>query len=339
MPGYSADITHMPILLSSFFLHPIVFKIFVILATIFILLFFSFFLLPETKRISRLILKKTILDAFIFPVVILSLLLVFYQIFKQEQETPKSPELFVFWEEYWKEFATISITYVIFFSFSLWKKSKRENINEHHHWADYVDTITKANEKFLALNVRDFNLFFEPLGVRYFYEQARILKTKLNITAKRIILIPGKSLNDPSFHNLLTRALLLNNNLNDNERTLYNIIQLHKIFNIELFFVPKTAITEMIPLRMENFLTKITKRIHLSFVLFLFKKLILSKKLDSLIIDNKFYHPTNKGQNLMFEEKKDKYNILIQKIFATYANDKNSSYYIDVIKENCQKTR
>jgi hypothetical protein len=189
-----------------------------------------------------------------------------------------------------------------------------ENISELIFRNKYVSRLNAATNQILALNVRDYNLFFVPLGFRYFLTQARIIQSKKEnneaITSKRIIAISNANskISDNSF---VVHALLEHGKLTTRQRNLNLIHLLHESFKIDLFLVPKVEILNKIESEMNG-------------------NKIIYENFDNIIIDDKCFFPNADANNLTFEEKEEHLSI-ITAIFDAFAESTESDYYIGKI--------
>ena len=244
----------------------------------------------------------------------------------------------VFWIEnesyhithFFYELFLILITFLVVIANKIQREHLKENTNYYYLAKSLSDNLGSAKEKVLALNIDDFNNFFEPLGLWYFFEQTRIIqklkKTYPNLIVKRIIVIQSKIINNE----LIRKAFGTIDNLTYSEKNLKNIDLLHTLSSIDLFLVPREEIMKIIykqlPYEECNKLSRraINKRMKEAY-----------KNYDRIIIDSKCFYPRSDNNKFEFSEDDDsrKYDIITQKIFDVLAQDKKSEYYVEEIKK------
>lgn len=290
--------------------------------TVFIAFLYKLLRDASTKR--KLLIRGTLKDLFI-PTFILSILWLLEATWVLWIEHEAYDYVHFFYELF-----LILITFLIVITYKTQKEYLKENINYYYLAKSLKDNLGCAHEKVLALSFDDFNNFFEPLGLWYFCEQARIIsklrETYPSLIVKRIIVIQSKITNNE----LLRKAFGAIDNLTYSEKNLKNIDLLHFLTGIDLFLVPREEILKIInqQLIFDGY-SKLPKRT--------LNKLQneACKNYDRIIIDSECFYPRSKKNKFEFSQDKDsrKYDIITNKIFEVLAIDKESKYYIEKIKE------
>ena len=257
--------------------------------------------------------------------------------------------LIVFWgiETYWAyiiastsfniihllyEMFLILITFFALISYRIQEEYIGENANYYYLAKSLAKNLGPAKEKIMALSVDDFNNFFEELGLWYFLEQVRIIKDirlkYSTLITKRIIAIQD----DIHENELLRKAFGTEVNLTSSEKNLKNIDLLHSIVGIELYLVPKDKLMSII---CDEALTEGQKGLKN-------KKLNNLKNetyrnYDRVVIDDKCFYPREVKNKFKFSEDEDKesrkFEIITERIFKVLADNTDSIYYVDKIKD------
>lgn len=349
--------------------------------------------------VSKRIWRHKLLYEFILPFLILFVLLIIEILLVEKEKYHINIKSTVDWLlvlEFGKklllEILPIFLTFFLFYYFSIRAEWKKENKISNNLWDNFYNILNERKEDgtidIKALNVNDFRLFFHPLGFRYFLEIANSTK-KTNGEKKRIIVFDCKDYEDLCNLRMINDSLKNNDRLNDDERIFYNICQLHKINEIDLYLVPKGEILKLLynNKHVLNFADNKLKNetntnIHKNFywilrfpyivsliiivcirfiiapIINLFSKLCeflfnlinscsiygfrnYFKKLDSVIINDCCYYPTEYNKNFVLHKRNVEYKNFVDNIFKRFTNNctsgAKSKYHVESIKEYITK--
>jgi hypothetical protein len=210
--------------------------------------------------------------------------------------------LWVFWiqpetiivSHFFYELFIVIVTFCFISFLHLIRSYQEENVDYADLENDINNTISfSSNTHFYALSLDDYNKFFdETLGFWYFCEQARQIKKGRDdghcITAKRIIVLDGTTIDN---NELCRKAFGKFTQLTHSQINMKNLFLLHKLFDIELYLVPKNIIEEKLKaLYTDNSIITISEKNGR------IKRNIL-EKFDRILINNTLWHPIeNKKQ-------------------------------------------
>jgi hypothetical protein len=221
----------------------------------------------------------------------------------------------------------ILITFVLLISSHIKKDYWNENINYSHLELTLNDKLKNLSLRFYALSLDDYNNFFEPLGLWYICEQARILneirKSGRIIEAKRILVIDGNVENNE----LLKKAFGPISYLTLSQKNMKNINLLHTLFSIDLFLLPKPILIELIT--KNNLLTEDSNPSN--------RNIIEEKfhQFERLIIDDIMAYPRKEKDGFKLTEDNNSNNkkTFIINLFENHITDFDiNKYSIDAIK-------
>lgn len=189
-----------------------------------------------------------------------------------------------------------------------------------------VEKIDNANQSIHALSFDDYNNFFDPVGLTYFLTQVKQIKhknekieeenemqktKKPKINAMRIVVLKDKT----KPHNKdLYKAITQSSNLTQSQQNLKNLIILHDISSINLYFYPEENALKHINDVEQKRINKITDRIREGY--------------DSIFIDEIGYKPTGKYGDYDFVDIDDKVKTVAEKIFNEVFNNQED-FFID----------
>lgn len=225
------------------------------------------------------------------------------------------------------ELLPITLTFVFYFLRDTRLEYRKENKEERDFWTKYIRALKSENKRMVAINTEKYREFTDPLGFRYFNEQLNSLVESSShgdniilkkIDKKRFFIVSSKLENLKDSPEII--SLKTENNLNDNQRTFKALYHLHKMFNIEMYLIPKDKVRELINKESSSwnrFLNWI--RIKNSI-----------KSIDRLILNDKFYKPKENNRKLVFEENKTDERI-IEKIISDFSN---SDYNVEELKKD-----
>lgn len=336
---------------------------------ILILIIFSFYRHQlKDKNTSKSIWNKKLINELLYPIGILTILLIFENFFLNKKEFYFSLKSPINWKliidiisELFFELLPIYLTFIVFYYLTIKHEWTKEKLTSNESWDNFSKLLNKNNQKeILALNINDFRLFFHPLGLRYFLEIVKSTKgINEKAVQKRIIVLNSDSYTSMCNLRLINDSLKNNDRLNDDERVFYNIYILHCVNDIELFLVPSQEIQEIISLPENKAIIKnANKKLYehkfsLSFewnfkridkiILYFFKVNLpiyfnrdFYKTLDSLLINGDCIYPTESNNKIILHERNSNYKSIIESIFNKFTvaagTEAHSKYHIEAIK-------
>lgn len=217
---------------------------------------------------------------------------------------------------------------------SVYKKESKEETEFSVNYITALNTLKEAfdnspkntEHKIIAFCTDDFNHFFEPLGIKYFLAQAKVINEIRNkikeknldnksLITKRIIVFPGNNI----YEGDIAKALKDGTNLTERQNNINNIYLLHDLLSIDLYFVPKQVISDEL------------KKIY--------DNTIKYKELDTLIIDDNYNRTDERNNCLIFEKNNNEVLInFVNNLIGSITSTNHNIYNAKLIKQRLMNT-